>query len=193
MQTNELNDMREQLELLKRKVEREERLGEKQIRHAMRQKVSHINRQGRFFVILALVSIPLFIVSRNVLPVSELFCGVTCGFLALAALYTHLIHSKLSAEVIARDHLMTVARRLISLKQGYNRWLLFSIPFVLVWIFWYVHELRAILSPEIFSSAMISCAVGGVIGFVIGFHKHLQVQRACSELLEQIEEVSQEE
>lgn len=193
MQTNELNDMREQLELLKRKVECEERLGEKQIRHAMRQKVSHINRLGRFFVILALVSIPLFIVSRNVLPVSELFCGVTCGFLALAALYTHLIHSKLSAEVIARDHLMTVARRLISLKQGYNRWLLFSIPFVLVWIFWYVHELRAILSPEIFSSAMISCAVGGVIGFVIGFHKHLQVQRACSELLEQIEEVSQEE
>ncbi len=193
MQTNEWNDMREQLELLKRKVEREERLGEKQIRHAMRRKVSYINRQGWSFVLLSLVAIPFFIWSRRVLPVSELFSWVTCGFLAVAALYTHLIHSELSSEDIAREHLLTVARKLMALKRNYNNWLLFSIPFVVVWIVWYVRELRTILSPEIFFSAMICCAVGGVIGFVIGFHKHIQVQRTCSELLEQIEAVSQEE
>ncbi len=190
MERNELSEMREQMELLKQKIEREECLGEKQIRRAMRKKMSHINRQGLFFIIIALMAIPLFIWSRTILPISDTFCWVTCGFLAVEALYTHLIHSELSAEDITREHLVTVARKLTALKRNYTRWLFFSIPFVVCWMFWYFRELKAILSPEIFNSAMIGCAVGGVIGLLIGGYKHMQVQRSCSELLEQIEEIT---
>lgn len=190
MERNELSDMLQQLELLKQKVEREERLGEKQIRRAMRKKMSHINRQGWFFVVIALMAIPLFVWSRCILPVSELFCWVTCVFLAVAAIHTHLIHSELSPEDIAREHLVTIARKLTALKRNYTRWLFFSIPFVVCWMVWYFQELKAILSPDILNSAMISCAVGGVIGLLIGGYKHIQVQRSCSELLEQIEEIT---
>lgn len=190
MQTNEWNDMREQLQLLKQKVEREEQLGERQIRRAMSRQMAKINRQGLFFTILALVSIPYFIWSRAILPVSEPFCWFTCAYLLAAAIYTHLIHSELSAEDLTRDHLITVARKLTALKRSYTRWLYLSIPFLAVWIYWYVHELRLILRPEIFVTTLIACAIGGLIGFAIGIHKHMQVQRGCSELLEQIREIS---
>ncbi len=193
MQTNELHDMREQLELLKRKVEREKQLGEKQILYAMRKKVSYINRQGQFFAIFSLLMIPFFFWSRNVLPVSKLFCGVTCGFFAVSALYNHIIHNELSAEDVTREYLLNVAHKLITLKRNYNRWLFFSIPFVMVWILWYFYELRTILSPESFGFTITCSLVGGVIGSLIGVYKHLQVQRSCSELLEQIEEVRGEE
>lgn len=193
MQTNELNEMREQMELLKQKIEHEKQLGEKQIRRAMRKEMAKINRQGWSFVILALAAVPFFIWSRNVLPVSEPFCWFTCAFLFVAALYTHLIHSELSAEDLNGEHLLSVARKLTNLKRSYNRWLYFSIPVVMVWILWYVHELRVILRPEIFLPTMICCAVGGLIGLAIGLHKRRVVQRSCSELLVQIREMTNEE
>ncbi len=192
MNQNELNNMREQLEILKRKIEHEERMGEKQIRRAMRKKMSYINRQGLFFVLLALSAIPFFIWSRRILPISDTFCWVTCGFLAVAALYTHLIHSKLSAEDITQEHLVTVARKLTALKRSYTRWLFFSIPFLVFWICWYIRELKTILSPEIYTTVLIGCAVGGVIGGLIGTYKHIRVQRSCSEMLEQIEDITKE-
>lgn len=192
MEQYELNDMREQLEILKQKITREEQLGEKQIRRAMRKRMARINRRASIMTAIGLLAIPYMFFATEFLHLSNNFCWVTCLLLFISVLFTIFSHSELSADDMTQEHLITVARKLMTLKRRYRQWLYFSIPILILWCWWFFFEIKSSMPEEI----LLPCFVGGVVGLIaggfIGFREHKLLQDSCSEMLEQIEDITKE-
>ena len=69
------------------------------------------------------------------------------------------------------------------------RWLRFSLPFLLVWLPWFVWEVCAAveLSVEYRSGVLCGSAVGAVVGGVLGYVQFRKSVRLASEILELLE------
>lgn len=189
----EVAELREQINLLKQRVEREDLRTEQMIRRAVHEKMSRLNRRGICLIVLALCAIPYMIWTFDFLGLSHAFCSVTCIFFVVAALHTHLVHDELRASDISDEPLVGVAAKVLRLKRNYRRWLYFSIPFLCCWILWFLYEaLHSIAFPMELQALLGGVACGLVIGLILGIRSYRRTQRTASEMLEQIASLEQE-
>lgn len=93
---NDFEDMRQQIGLLKGKLDDQRIVNEQIIRHVVQQKMNTVNRVGWIVVIIGLLEIPL------VLWVFRALCGFSWPFCIVTALYvlaTVLFQLKLNVDV----------------------------------------------------------------------------------------------
>ena len=86
--SKEMLEMKEQLSLLIKKLDKETIVNERMIRRSMKEKADRLNRRLIVESLVALIMIPFFIcVLPNLSKVSMPFCIFSAGFFALAILY----------------------------------------------------------------------------------------------------------
>ena len=188
--TAELNEMKEQISLLRRKLEKETIVNEKLIRSSMRDKLKEVKRRSYILCAVAIGVCPLWAT-----PIFDFhsiwFKGVTIAFLFIAVAYEIYCNQLLSTQNYVSGNLIDEARKLSRYKQLSRQWHWFSIPFLFIWLSWFVYEATSVGDFHA-NNILIGGLIGGTIGGVIGWRIYRKGQNAVSEVIEQIEELTGE-
>ena len=188
--TAELNEMKEQISLLRRKLERETIVNEKLIRTSMRDKLKAVKRRSYILCAVAIGACPLW-ASSTYDFLSPWFKGITIASLLISVIYEIYCNQLLSTQNYVNGSLVDEARKLNRYKQLYRQWHWFSIPFLCIWLPWFVYEATS-MGGFFVKNILIGGLIGGTIGGIIGWHIYKKGQNAVNEVIEQIEELTEE-
>ena len=190
LNTIELNEMKEQISLLRRKLEKETIVNEKLIRASMRDKLKAVKWRSYILCAVAIGACPLWAT-----PIFDFhsiwFKGVTIAFLFIAVAYEIYCNQLLSTQNYSNGNLIDEARKLSRYKQLSRQWHWFSIPFLFIWLSWFVYEATSVGDFHA-NNILIGGLIGGTIGGVIGWRIYRKGQNTVSEVIEQIEELTGE-
>ncbi len=184
----ELELMRQQMAVLKDKLEKETIISDKLLREVTRQKVRRLNRN----VWQEGVAVAFVLTFGNYLfyrtGCSWWFIGGTSLMMIVCLFATIIPHSWVRQEEIMSGDLLQVAKQVRRLRKLYQDWIKIGIPMLAVWFAWWGWELyTSVGNRDIFFSVCIGGVVGGLIGGVIGWGKHKRLLREMDDIINQIE------
>jgi hypothetical protein len=191
--SKEMLEMKEQLSLLIKKLDKETIVNERMIRRSMKEKADRLNRRLIVESLVALIMIPFFIcVLPNLSKVSMPFCIFSAGFFALAILYDFYMYLRFRPQKFIEGNMIEARRDTLNFKKQTLRWTYcIGIPFLVVYIAWFVYEKMQYYQGEILKIVLASALIGFLIGGAIGINIFLKTLRATDEILMQIEELGE--
>ena len=188
--TAELNEMKKQISLLRRKLEKETIVNEKLIRSSMRDKLKAVKRRSYILCAVVLGACPLW--ASPIFDFHSIwFMGVTIAYMLIGVAYEIYCNQLLSTQNYVGGNLVDEARKLSRYKQLSRQWHRFGIAFLCVWLPWFVYEATSVGDFHA-NNILIGGLIGGTIGGVIGWRIYRKGQNAVSEVIEQIEELTGE-
>ena len=192
--SNELEEMRSQICILKEKLEKQNIVNEQHIRRSMKSKMSSINRTIAGTIIAGAFALPYctwFFWSQDL---SKLFIVATAIMLTVCLGLTILQQVRLKNLDFSDSNLVETAEELSKVKKHYSEWHWVAIPMIIIWLGWLMYEMISKLGNEPYVIGFCcGAAVGAIIGGIIGFRINRKVIRKTGEILEQIEELQKGE
>ena len=190
LNTIELNEMKEQISLLRRKLEKETIVNEKLIRASMRDKLKAVKRRSYILCAIVIAAIPLW-ASPTFNYHSSWFIGTSIAFLLIGVAYEIYCNQLLSTQNYITGSLVDEVRKLNRYRQLTRQWHRFGISFLCIWLPWFVYE--ATSAWEIRVKFILICGlIGGIIGGLLGWTIYRKGQKSVDEVIEQIEELTGE-
>ena len=191
--SKEMLEMKEQLSLLIKKLDKETIVNERMIRRSMKEKADRLNRRLIVEILVCLIMIPFYIcVLPNLSKVSMPFCIFSAGFFALGVLYVFYMYIRFNPRKFIEGNMIEVRRDTLNFKKQTLRWTYcIGIPFLVVYIAWFVYEKMQYYQGEILKIVLVSALIGFLIGGAIGINIFLKDLRATDEILMQIEELEE--
>jgi hypothetical protein len=191
--SKEMLEMKEQLSLLIKKLDKETIVNERMIRRSMKEKADRLNRRLIVESLVALIMIPFFIcVLPNLSKVSMPFCIFSAGFFALAILYDFYMYLRFRPQKFIEGNMIEARRDTLNFKKQTLRWTYcIGIPFLVVYIAWFVYEKMQYYQGEILKIVLVSALIGFLIGGAIGINVFIKTLRTTDDILSQIEELEE--
>ena len=191
--SKEMLEMKEQLSLLIKKLDEETIVNERMIRRSMKEKADRLSRRLIVEILVSLIMIPFFIcVLPNLSKVSMPFCIFSAGFFALGVLYVFYMYLRFRPQKFIEGNMIEARRDTLNFKKQTLRWTYcIGIPFLVVYIAWFVYEKMQYYQGEILKIVLVSALIGFLIGGAIGINIFLKDLRATDEILMQIEELEE--
>ena len=182
-----LEEMKEQMLLLKKKLEQQKIVNGKMLQTAMKKKLYGLNRKVRvIFIVGIFVALwaPAYFTFIGFTP---LFCAATTLMLLFSAFKTFQYHRKLWKLKLSESNLLELAQELALLRTRYKNWYKFAWGMIIPWIVWMGYEATKIFGEELLWYIGGS-AIGLIIGGLIGTRLNNNIIRRTDELLEQIKD-----
>ena len=191
--SKEMLEMKEQLSLLIKKLDKETIVNERMIRRSMKEKADRLNRRLIVEILVCLIMIPFFIcVLPNLSKVSMPFCIFSAGFFALAILYDFYMYLRFRPQKFIEGNMIEARRDTLNFKKQTLRWTYcIGIPFLVVYIAWFVYEKMQYYQGEILKIVLVSALIGFLIGGAIGINVFIKTLRTTDDILSQIEELEE--
>ncbi len=184
---SELEEMKQQMSLLKKKLEQQNIVNEKMLRTAMKKKLFSLNKKGKVLFVLGIIVTIWAPTYFSLLGFPPYFCAATTAMLFFCALKTLQYHRNLWQVNISEKKPVELAEALTLLRTRYKNWYRIAWCFLIPWFAWMTYEATKIYGEELvwyFGGS----AVGLVIGGLIATRINNNTIRRTDELLEQIEE-----
>ena len=192
--SDELEQMRTQIGMLKQKLEQQAIVNDTHIRNSMKSKISDLNRTilGTIFAgIFAVIFAPM---TFYVQGCSLIFVIATAIMLAVCLGLTIVQKMNLGKMMdLSQGNLVETAEKLSKVRTHYKEWYKIAIPMILVWGGWMIYEMVNTIGIESPTAIGFYCGagVGLLIGGIIGSRINRKVVRQANEILAQIEELQQ--
>jgi len=191
----ELENMRQQMETLKKKLDKQEIVNDHFIRHSMEKTASNISRKYNMVMVLGILMVPYFYwVFIKLSGFSMAFWIASSIFMLVCVGATYYNSRNLIDSNMMTNNLVDVRRRMASAKKFDADWLFFGVPAVILWFGWFVYEIYLANGHELGMDNPFfwgGCC-GGVIGAICGFKMHFKTQRQYQEIIDQIEDLTAE-
>lgn len=186
---NDFEDMRQQIGLLKSKLDDQRIVNEDIIRHVVQQKMHQANRIGWGVVAIGLLEIPLVLwVFRSLCGFSWLFCIVTALYVLATVLFQLKLNMAVQRQLRPETHLLAVGQRLVQLRKLNIKQLYLAMPFSVLWtcyFLWEAYQKQHIgpLGFEVIACIVLfGVAVGLVVGLTTFFRRYNAMRDAISQL-----------
>ena len=186
--TTELEEMRQQMNLLKEKLDKETIVSDRLLRQSMSDKIGLVKGQTWITYLCCVLTIVLIIPICKELNLSWHFLAATIGLMGFSALFTWKYHRGIRPDMMNGD-LKSVALRMRQLKKDYRTWKFIGYPLLALWVLLFVWELfdSQTISPEVRNSLLIGVAVGLLIGGILGIMLTKKTEHRVDEILDQID------
>ena len=182
--------MREQMNTLKKKLNQQEIVNDRLIRHSMKRTAGNINRRYIITMVIGLLMVPYtYWVFIKLSGFSVAFWIFTCIFMMICVGATYYNSRNLSDSNMMTNNLIDVRRRMARAKKFDANWLYFGVPGVIIFIGWFLYDAyiqRCYDGNGLFWGGV----VGGIIGAICGIKIHLKTQRQYQEIIDQIEDLT---
>ena len=191
MNETQFEDMRQQLNTLKKKLDEQEIVNERLMRRSMRNQVNNITR--RYYIIMALcvMMVPYgywcFVVLSHL---SISFWIATSIFMLICGGATFYNCQKINDQGMMSHSLVEARKKVASAKKFESNWLMFGIPAVIIWLCWFFYELYQMNNEAFAEGIFWGGCVGGLIGAICGIRIHLKTQRQYQDIIDQIEDLT---
>ncbi|MBE6288277.1 MAG: hypothetical protein E7099_08875 [Mediterranea massiliensis] len=194
IESQELQQMKQQIRLLKEKLNCQTIVNDGLIRRAMKRNISSINRYGIISIVLCIAFTPFCVSVFARYGFSVWFCAATVALMLFSALMTYIYHRDLWNTDLSRGNMLLIGRIVSRLKERYARWIYIAIPLILIWFLWLVYEALMNLNANEYLSAFLPGACFGVlIGGIIGNRRRKLIVQQAEEVLAQVEDLLRDE
>ena len=194
MYENELNEMRQQMAILKNKLDRQQIVNDNIIRRSMKRNVGNIKRRYYSVIVIALLMIPyIYWVFMKMLGFSFAFWVGTSIYMLLCAGATYYNCLIVSDANVMHRNLVDAGKKVARAKKFDADWLFFGIPSVILWFGWFVYEVYRINNGSLDEGLFWGGVVGGIINTIIKFRIHFKTQMQYQEIIDNIEELTEEQ
>lgn len=185
----ELHELREQIGLLKEKLQRQQIISEQNIIATAQKGIGKLNKAGNIWGIFGIFAVVYCSWSFYRFGFSDGFVIGTAIFLAICAAVTIYAHWGIRSIDVANGNLVDISQRLIRFRKIYSRYHLFSIPALFVWCYFLYYDAQHLLEHA--EGFLIAVGVGGIIGAIIGLKAHFKVIRDTDKVLANIKDLLQ--
>lgn len=187
LESVEMDQMRDQVALLKSKLAKEPIVTDELLRKTMKRKAQIINGHAWMSVAAsAFVIVWAFTLPKD--GFSLAFVVATILMMLVCDFFTWKYHKDVNKKTMNGD-LVTVAKVMKELKQNYKHWLKYGATMVVVWFVWLSVEYSIILNEWKLALPVIAALlVGLAIGGFIGLRMHKSVVNNAEDIIKQIEE-----
>ncbi|MCR4766049.1 MAG: hypothetical protein K5856_07755 [Bacteroidaceae bacterium] len=186
---SELEEMRQQIGVLKNKLNYQKIVNDNIIHNVVQEKVDTIHKVGWGIVVLGILEVPFVMwVFRELCGFSWMFCIVTALYVLSTVIYQILLNVSLQRQIRPDEDLLAVSKQLVKLKKRNVQWLFFSMPFTALWtgyLIWEAYNHRTIFSVD-FSMLVYIVIFGVVLGLVIGLTVFYKRYNAMKDAVSQI-------
>ena len=190
--SNELEQMRTQIGMLKQKLDQQAIINDKHIRNSMKSKISDLNRTVGWTIFAGIFAVVFAPVSFYIQGCSLAFVIATALMLAVCLGLTIIQKTNLGKmSDLSQGNLVETAEKLSRVRAHYKEWYKIAIPMILIWGGWMIYEMVNAIGVESPTAIGFYCGagVGLIIGGILGARINRKVVRQANEILSQIEEL----
>ena len=184
----ELDEMRQQMAILKDKLENQTIVNDRFIRRSIKNGVSTINKRYLVIGIIALALIPYgywaFVMMGGL---SVALWLASCVMMLLVVGFMIYNSQDMRDHNLMNNNLLDVKRKVALAKKRDGNWLWIGIPMALAWGAWAVYEMSQKMGDNEY--VVPFCIVGVLVGALFGLRVHFKTQRHYSDIIEQIEDL----
>lgn len=188
---DELEQLRVDYDILKRKLEEQEIVNDKLLRKTMRTRVGslrHINVLEYVCAFFVIAVAPWVFHYNPVVNASWYFIGATDLMAAFSLIMTIRYNKKVVSADAMDVNLREFCANLKELREKWTNWLRIAIPMILFWAGWLVAETWIHTeNHKLATGAIVSMLIGGIIGGIIGNRQRCKIIRYCDEIIDQID------
>lgn len=194
MNPNELDEMRQQMALLKDKLNHQEIVNDQLVRNAVKGRIGDLTsmrHRKRFMLILCTLLVPAMLIGAIGLP--AWFACATAAFFILALVYSEYYMDGIDDRDLTSRGLLQVSEKAARLKRQTKRWLWVGLPLLAVWIVTFCYLVNNNTWFEIQNNEIVTGVITGlVIGGLLGFLMYNRQQRMVDDLQAAIDEMREE-
>ena len=188
--SQELEEMRSQVAILKKKLDKQTIINESHIRNSMKSKTSDIARINAVAIIIGAISAPYCTWIFSKYGFSWPFIIATDIMLAVCVYLTFRQRNMLKNLDFQQGNLIEVAESLNQVKKHYHGWYKKGIPMLLVWYGWMAYEaITKMGGGPTETGFIVGSAVGVIVGSIIGYYLNTRIVKKSTEILNQIKEL----
>lgn len=189
---NELEALRQDMALLKNKLDTQEIISEELIHRTVRTSLKGMSRDQLIWIIIALFGIPYCTWVFHGAGFSMAFTIATAIFLGVCAVIMVYNRIKLANLMDVSDKdLLSCAVELQKIKKQDMTRIKYSLSVVAVWLIWFYYEIFRMAqvsgNPEYYIGMGFGGLVGGLIGGFFGVRYFIRCQREMQENIDSIE------
>ena len=190
----QLEEMRQQMQMLKNKLDKQEIVNDHMIRRSMKNTAGNISRRYYIIMGICLLMIPysywaFVMLSGFSIP----FWIFTCIVMLTSLGATYYNSRNLSDSNIMTNNLVDVRRRMARAKKFDADWLFFGIPIIIVFLGWFMYETYQLHSGNLANGLFWGGCIGAILGAILGFSLHFKTQRQYQDIIDQIENLTAED
>ena len=194
----ELEEMRQQLGILKSKLDNQTLVNDKLIRQSMLNKMSFMKKYTWVSFLVLLFIYYGYNEVRIMFNMSWWFYGFTVLVMTFSVCFDAYINHVNKKDFLNGD-LIAASLQMQRMKKLRKKSLLYGLPLMTIWVSWLFIELyngssaaNGGANTSLFYGAMVGSGVGLVIGVAIGISIYLRMQRINSDIIKQIDELTKE-
>lgn len=192
MNETQFEDMRQQLNTLKKKLDEQEIVNDHLIRRSMKQEANNISRRYNIIMAICILMIPYtYVVFTMNLGLSLTFWIGTSIFMLICAGATYYNSQNVTNANMMSKNLVEVGQKMARAKKFDANWLFFGIPAVIVWLAWLVWELYQ-QDADTARYSLYGVVCGAILGSICGIKIHTRTLQQYQNIIDQIEELTQE-
>jgi len=196
---NELDDLRQQINELKNKVDQEGHLNETLVKKTIQGKMRGLHHNLLAYCLILGLFVPFII--WNFIESGFSWPFIIFTILIFAASFTaEYFINRMNIKRMSND-LVETARKLMQMKKNRRKQLTVGCCAIAIWIPWYIYEIYKHMVSQIdpgfitffLTCLIISMIIGSAIGLAIGLSFYRRLQRTNDEMIDQINELTREQ
>ena len=196
---NELEQLREQMNSFKNRLDKQQIINERLVRNSMGSKMSWIKN----FVWIEIIIVPIILFIMAGFHASAGLSWWLFGFLAVGLIIDatgDFIINRIPKSQLLSDDLVATSQRLMKMKKQRTKWFIAGMIFMIIWLVWFILEIVLRLDCKdqlpnyniVVAIMVISIVVGALIGGFVAWLIFRKMQKTNNQIIEQINQVTQE-
>ena len=191
IESKELLEMKEQMALLKQKLDKEKIVNKELMRRVMKTKASKLLKGTIIKCIVLLLMYPYFLfIIPNYFGFSIGFGTFVCVAMTISIASYIYIYYHFRPDNFINKNLIEVQKVTAKLKKGYSYIFIYiCIPFLIIFSIWYIYDVSHIYEGKDLLINLSLMSIILITTTIVGIIKHSKIQRTADEILSQIEEL----
>ena len=196
---NELEQLREQMNSFKNRLDKQQIINERLVRNSMGSKMSWIKN----FVWIEIIIVPIILFIMAGFHASAGLSWWLFGFLAAGLIIDatgDFIINRIPKSQLLSDDLVATSQRLMKMKKQRTKWFIAGMIFMIIWLVWFILEIVLRLDCKdqlpnyniVVAIMVISIVIGALIGGFVAWLIFRKMQKTNNQIIEQINQVTQE-
>lgn len=193
---NELELLRQQMNVLKEKLDAQEIVNDKIFAKSMRREMSWIKKYIYVqFALIPLVAL-IWVGVKYILGLSWWNYSFLMLMCVISVYVDYVINVKaLSNADYHKNNLIETARKLVKMKRQRTIQMIVEILLLILWLIWTILEVNSAqstatgLRQSLLQGGIIGGYIGGVIGIIVAFVIFYKMQRTNDRMIEQIDDM----
>ena len=188
----DFEEMRQQMNILKEKLQQQEIVNEKVFRRSTRKSLKGINRRYTFVSILCILMVPYSYWAFVKLTGMSIWLWLaTCVLMLIAFVYTQYTGRFISSRVFEKD-LVQARAKVAKAKKLDHDWLKIGIPLIVLWLAYFGYEMYKVTGGEDSIYILVMCVVCAFLGGAVGLKVHFKNQDNYEQVIEEIDDFTKE-